>query len=346
MGSLTLGVTIALSIAGIDLTAIIAAAGFGIGFAMQDLIMNFMAGVLILLNRQFTIGDYIQVNDTIGQVQEIQSRSTVLKALDGTKVIVPNADLFTNQVTSYTSNPFRRIEIGVGVEYRTDLGHASQVILEALRSHNLVVLEPAPAILIDEFADSSINFLIRFWVDSHSNWMKTKSEVIHLVKKSFDAEGIGIPFPIRTLAFDKDTEDVLLPTYSLSSDEYRQHQSQRQDEGEVMTSRVVASEERAKLNDIKAPTPIAAEGGGVAAPVAPKPIPENASSDNDDEILASMHGALDDQEEDLASYDEASRAVQAQQDASTPIMNDVVEQAPSAPPASQTESGASFLNAN
>lgn len=254
MGVLAVGITISLKIAGIDLTAIIAAIGFGIGFALQDLMMNFLSGILILVNRQFTIGDFIKINGTIGQVIEIQSRATILKALDGTRVIVPNADLFKNEVISFTSNDTRRIEVAVGVEYRTDLAHASQIMLEALKDNAGVLNDPAPAILLNEFADSSINFLVRFWVNSHSNWLDTKSDVIHSIKRHFDAEGIGIPFPIRTLVFDKDTEDVMIPTYQAASDERQSKQTQRENEETELASKIAASAERAQvMRDIQPP---------------------------------------------------------------------------------------------
>ena len=253
---LAIGITIALKIGGIDLTAIMAAVGFGLGFAMQDLIMNFFAGILILVNRQFTIGDFIKINDTVGKVEEIQSRATILKALDGTRIIVPNADLFKNQVVSFTSNPFRRIEVAVGVDYRTDLGHASRVILEALRDHPQVVTEPKPAIVLDQFADSSINFFVRFWVDSHSNWVQTKSEVIHLIKQHFDKEGIGIPFPIRTLVFDKDTEDVVMPTYQVPAQDVQVKKDQRTREEADLAAMVAASSERVNMEDIQPTQPL------------------------------------------------------------------------------------------
>jgi small conductance mechanosensitive channel len=262
---LLLGVTISLKIAGIDLTAIIAAVGFGMGFAMQDLIMNFIAGIMILVNRQFTLGDYIKVNDTIGQVTEIQSRATILKALDGTRVIVPNSQLFTNQVTSFTSNPFRRIEVEVGVEYRTDLEHATQIIKEALDEHPPVLKEPGPAIVLDEFSDNSINFLVRFWVDSKSNWVGTKSGVIKLIKKHFDAAGIEIPFPIRTLVMDKNTEDVMIPVYEAESSEFAAKKAQREKEEAALAVNVAAAAGRAKkIQDIQHPAPIQENVEGVA----------------------------------------------------------------------------------
>lgn len=242
---LCVGATIALSIAGIDLTAIIAAIGFGFGFAMQDLVANFVAGILILLNRPFSIGDFIQVNNTVGKVEEIQSRATILKALDGTKVIVPNADLFKNQVTSFTSNPFRRMEIdSFGVTYDTDLAHASRVVLEALRAHPKVLQDPPPTILLDAFGDSSVDFIIRFWVESRSSFLRTKSEVIHLIKQHLDAAGIEMPYNTQTLIFGRDTEDVVIPTHPLSTEEMNVHANKWAMHDAETAEQVAASDDR------------------------------------------------------------------------------------------------------
>lgn len=211
-GVLIVGITVALKVGGIDLTTILAAVAFGIGFALRDLIMNFLAGAMILLSRQFTIGDFIKVNDTIGKVEEIQTRATILKALDGTKIIVPNADLFTNQVISYTSNAFRRIEVIVGVEYDTNLAVAMETVKRALSKTNRILLEPKPAVLFQEFGDSSINMSVRFWVESRGGWLQIRSEAIQNIKKEFDQVGIGIPFPIRTVyqAHERDLNEFQL----------------------------------------------------------------------------------------------------------------------------------------
>jgi small conductance mechanosensitive channel len=199
-GMLTMGITSALKIAGIDITTIIAAVAFGIGFALRDLIMNFLAGVMILVSRHFTIGDFIKVNnDIVGKIVEIQTRATVLEALDGTKVVVPNADLFTNVVTSFTSNAFRRIEILVGVDYGTDLKLAIDKCNEALKKTEGILAEPEPMVIFDEFADSSINIKVRGWVESRSGWLNTKSDLVIAIKAAFDEAGISIPWPIRTI---------------------------------------------------------------------------------------------------------------------------------------------------
>ena len=205
--TIIIGATVALNIAGIDLTAIIAAVGFGVGFALKDIIINFFAGIMILAQKQFTIGDFINIEGTVGKIVEIQSRATVLQALDGTRVIVPNAELFMKQVTSYTSNAFRRIEIPVGVEYDTDLNLAVETCYKALKATNGILAEPKPIVLVDEFGESSINIKIRAWVESRGGWLKIKSDLVINIKREFDAVGIGIPFPIRTVAFDKDATD-------------------------------------------------------------------------------------------------------------------------------------------
>ena len=203
---LTIGVTVSLKVAGIDLTTIIAAVGFGIGFALRDFIMNFLAGIVILMSRHFTVGDFIKVGGTMGKIIEIQGRNTILQAIDGTKVIVPNADLFNNQVTSMTSNPFRRIEVGVGFDYRTDLKNAMKVCMKAIKKTKGALLEPKPAIVVDGFGDSSVDMRVRVWVESRSAWLKTKGNLILNLNDELNKYNISMPYPITTIIYDKDTE--------------------------------------------------------------------------------------------------------------------------------------------
>ncbi|MEK7672799.1 MAG: mechanosensitive ion channel family protein [Patescibacteria group bacterium] len=201
---LTIGLTVALKIAGIDLTTIIAAVAFGVGFALKDMIMNFLAGVMILMGRHFTIGDFIDVGGTVGKVVEIQGRVTVLQAVDGTKVIVPNADLFKKQVTSFTSNPFRRLEIDVGVDYRGNLDNAMKICLNIAKHTKGVLVEPKPAVLITEFGENEVSLKIRVWVESKSGWLKIKSNLLENIKKAFDKYGVPVPWPMTQVVYDKD----------------------------------------------------------------------------------------------------------------------------------------------
>lgn len=203
-GVLIIGVTIGLKIAGIDLTSIIAAAAFGIGFALKDIIMNFIAGVMILISRHFTIGDFINVGGTVGKIIEIQSRVTILQAIDGTKVIVPNGELFKKQVTSYTSNPFRRIEVKVGVDYRNNLENAIKIAQKATKETKGVLVSPKFAVVVNNFTDNGVELKIKAWVESRGGWVKIKSSLAENLKKAFDENGIRIPWPIRTVVDDKD----------------------------------------------------------------------------------------------------------------------------------------------
>lgn len=203
---LTLGITISLKMAGIDLTTIIAAVAFGIGFALKDLIMNFLAGVMILVGRHFSIGDYVKIGSTVGRVTEIQSRVTVLQAVDGTKVIVPNAEIFRSQVTSLTSNPFRRIEVETSVDYRGNLENAIKVCMKAVKMTHGILLEPKPAVLVSEFGASEVVLKVRCWVESRGPWLKIKSQLLSNLKKNYEDHNIDFPWPITQVVYDKDLE--------------------------------------------------------------------------------------------------------------------------------------------
>lgn len=201
---LTLGITAGLEIAGIDLTTIIAAVAFGIGFALKDLIMNFLAGIMILVSRHFTIGDFIEVGGTVGKIEEIQSRVTLLKSLDGTRVIVPNAELFKKQVTSMTSNPMRKFALEVTIDYRNNLQNAIKIALNSAKTAKGVLIEPKASVTVVGFGDHGVNIKIKAWCDSKGGWVKIKSRVAENLKKAFDEHGIIIPYPIHTILNDKD----------------------------------------------------------------------------------------------------------------------------------------------
>ena len=208
VGTLTLGITIALKIAGIDLTTILAAVAFGIGFALRDLIMNFLAGVMILVSKQFVIGDFIKVDGQIGKVEEIQSRATILKAVNGTKLIIPNAKIFTTTVVSYTSNPIRRADIPLSVAYGTDLDLALSVTLDTIKSHAAVLRKPGPSVRITDFNSSSIDLKARFWVSRGSaSWLKVRHELINMINKAYKEAGIHIPYGVLHVETETDTKE-------------------------------------------------------------------------------------------------------------------------------------------
>lgn len=205
VGVLSIGLAIGLNFWGIQVDALLAAFGIGIAFALRDIMTNFISGVLILISGQFKIGDFIQVgSDTKGKVAEIQARATILKGLDGTKIIVPNKDIFNKQVISFTTNATRRIDVVVGVDYRTNLALASKIILHILNAHKKILREPHPAVVIDGFNASSIDLKVKYWVSSHAPWVEIKSEVFKEIHTAFQEAEITIPWPITTFVYDKD----------------------------------------------------------------------------------------------------------------------------------------------
>ncbi|MCC7197356.1 mechanosensitive ion channel [Candidatus Peregrinibacteria bacterium] len=224
---LLIGVTVALKIAGLDLTPIIAAGAFGIGFALQDLIMNFLAGVMILSARHYSIGDVIKVNGTMGKIIEIQTRATVLKSFDGTKIVVPNAELFKNQVTSLTSNPMRRIKLPVYCRYGINLEDVMAICIRIVKQHSQILLEPKPSVFVADMGDYYVELGVRFWVAKGTAWFKLRSKVFMEIHKALEQAGFDAPYPVTSISMDEDTEGGVIKTYQMNKDDLKELQNMR-----------------------------------------------------------------------------------------------------------------------
>jgi small conductance mechanosensitive channel len=205
----TLGAIIAFNIMGLDLSSLIAFLGVGIGFALKDLLSNFIAGVMILTQKKFQIGDVVKVDDNLGKIIEIDARITQIQAFDGTNLIIPNAKMITAVIQNFTANSFRRIKFNVGVHYDTPLAESIQTALISVRKNQLVVPKPAVQVLATEFGDSAINLQIRFWIESTTNWFQVRSEIIQQLKLDFDSKGIQIPYPIQTITLDDNDNNLM-----------------------------------------------------------------------------------------------------------------------------------------
>ncbi len=212
---LTVGITIAAAINGLNFTAVIGALSLGIGFALKDIIGNFFAGIIMLSQDRVKLGDLIKVGDLIGTIVSIDTRATVLQAIDGTEVVIPNQSMLNETLISFSTNPFRRIELIVGVDYNTDLPMVTSLIKGIVDKNKDIVPKPEPLVLVDEFGDSSINIKVLFWIESTKNWMKIRSNLANRIKKTFNELGINIPFPIRTLKLDEDDRSFLKTMDSL-----------------------------------------------------------------------------------------------------------------------------------
>ncbi len=174
--------------------AVIAAAGLAIGLAFQGSLSNFASGALLIMFRPFEVGDYVEVADVSGTVEEIQVFSTVLKTPDNRKVIVGNASVTSASITNYAAYDTRRVDMVFGIGYASDIPAARQVIDSILADDDRVLADPEWTIAVSELADSSVNFVVRPWVATADYWA-VNFDVHEKIKTRFDAAGISIPFP-------------------------------------------------------------------------------------------------------------------------------------------------------
>lgn len=182
--------------------AIVAAAGLAIGLAMQGSLSNFAAGVLIILFKPFKIGDFVEMAGTSGVVVNIMIFTTELKTGDNKKVIVPNSSILGGVITNYSANDTRRVDLVMGIGYNDDIDKARQVLEELINADERILKDPAPLIAVSELADSSVNFVVRPWVNSADYW-GVYFGLTEAVKKRFDQEGISIPYPQQDVHLHK-----------------------------------------------------------------------------------------------------------------------------------------------
>jgi small conductance mechanosensitive channel len=176
--------------------AVIGAAGLAIGLALQGSLANFAAGFLMIIFRPFKVGDFIEGAGVAGTVEAIQIFTTQLLTPDNKTIIIPNAGLTAGNITNYSAKGTRRVDLVIGIGYGDDVDHAKKVISDVLAKEERILKDPAPKIMLIELADSSVNFAVRPWVAANDYW-GVYSTLTENIKKSFDAEGISIPFPQR-----------------------------------------------------------------------------------------------------------------------------------------------------
>jgi small conductance mechanosensitive channel len=196
-GLIVLVILAALGTLGVDTTsfaAILAAAGLAIGLALQGNISNFGAGVMILFLKPFKVGDFVEAGGATGVVEQIGIFNTTFKTGDNRIVIVPNSNIIGGNITNYSREAIRRIDLVIGVGYEDDLKLVKSTLEEILNNHPKVLKDPAPAVALAELADSSVNFNVRPWVKSEDYWA-VRSELLETIKTTFDEKGINIPYP-------------------------------------------------------------------------------------------------------------------------------------------------------
>jgi len=182
--------------------AIIGAAGLAVGLALQGSLSNFASGVLIIALRPFKAGEYIEAAGTAGVVESVQIFSTTLTTADNKYVVVPNSSILSGNIINYSRKPTRRIDLVIGVSYSADLAKTKAVLEAVLAANEKVLPTPAPQVAVAELADSSVNLVVRPWVNGGDYW-PVRFELMEAIKNGLDEAGIEIPFPQMDIHTDK-----------------------------------------------------------------------------------------------------------------------------------------------
>ena len=197
IGLMTFVIISAVGALGVQTTsfvAIIGAAGLAVGFALQSSLSNFASGVMLIIFRPFKAGDFVEVSGTSGVIQAISIFNTTLNTPDNKVVIVPNGAITSGNITNYSAQEQRRVDMVFGIGYGDDIKKAKQLLDKILSDDSRVLKDPAPVVAVSELADSSVNFVVRPWVNTADYW-GVFFDVTEKVKLTFDQEGISIPFP-------------------------------------------------------------------------------------------------------------------------------------------------------
>jgi len=202
-----LGLYLVLRISGLSRLAVTVIGGTGLvglvlGIAFRDITENFLASLFLSLQQPFREGDLVEIAGTTGYVRQLTSRTTVLMALDGNQVQIPNATVFKSVIQNFTSSPNRREDFTVGIGYDDRIPHAQEVALVVLADHPAVLKDPEPWVLVDALSTSTVTLRVYFWLDgSRHSWLKVRSSVIRLVKRALQDAGISLPDEAREVIF-------------------------------------------------------------------------------------------------------------------------------------------------
>jgi small-conductance mechanosensitive channel len=191
-----------------DVVQVLGISSVAIGFAFRDILQNFLAGILLLVTQPFRIGDQIAAGAHEGTVEDIQTRATLIRTYDGRRVVIPNAVLFTGTVVINTAFDRRRLEYDVVVGYGDDVNRAKAVLLTTLREIPGVLSEPAPDVLLLDFASAGVSLRVRWWIapPRRDDALDGRDRVLTAIRLALAREGIDLPFPTQQILFHDQTE--------------------------------------------------------------------------------------------------------------------------------------------
>lgn len=197
------GAVVSLQFVGIDLSGLVVIFGLlsvGIGFGLQNITSNFVSGLVLLIERPIRVGDRVTVGDTLGDVIEINMRSTTIRTLTNIAIIVPNSEFISSNVINWShGDPKVRLDLPIGVSYNSDLDTVLRSLREVAGENNEILKEPAPEINFTKFGDSSWDLELRVWLESPKKYQKIRSDLNCAIVKKFRENKVEIPFPQRDL---------------------------------------------------------------------------------------------------------------------------------------------------
>jgi small conductance mechanosensitive channel len=198
--SITLKITLFIAVVGMlgvqttSFVTLLGAAGLAIGLSLQGSLSNFAGGVLILLFKPFKVGDFIETQNLAGTVKEIQILYTILTTPSNQQVILPNGSVANGNITNFSSEPTRRLDLTFGVGYKDELSKVRRILEAVVEKDSRILPDPAPFIAVSALGDNSVSFLVRVWVDAADYW-PLHFDMMEKVKTAFDEADINIPFP-------------------------------------------------------------------------------------------------------------------------------------------------------
>jgi len=202
-----IGVFVALHQMGFDLSAFLVSlgvVGFTIGFALQDISKNLVAGMLLLLQQPFDIGNVIGIDGYTGTVLNVDLRATEIRTLDGKIVLIPNADVYSHPITNFSRETKRRLDLTIGVACDSDLEFARGTALKAIADIEGLLTDPAPKLAFHNFGDSTIDCTLYFWINTQENGiLDAKDAAVIGINSAFVENGIEMPYPVQTVLMEQ-----------------------------------------------------------------------------------------------------------------------------------------------
>ena len=185
--------------------AIFAAAGLAVGLALKDSLSNFAAGVMLVVFKPFSKGDFVETAGVTGKVERIGIFNSIMKTGDNREITIPNSKIYGDVITNYSANDTRRIDLVIGISYEDNIKMAKELLMQILDKDPRLLKEPAPVILVSELGASSVDLAVRPWVNTSDYW-PVRSDLLETIKTEFDAAGISIPYPQTDVHLFNETE--------------------------------------------------------------------------------------------------------------------------------------------